>query len=51
MQHAMSNHSRMDAWIVESGAASYVYQSIRICGVKTFLKVTLGDGYEVDAKL
>ena len=53
MQHVMSSHSRMDARIVDSGATSHMcinrsgfmqYESL-----KTSLKVTLGDGYEVDA--
>ena len=47
VQHAMSNHSWMDAWIVGSGATSHMcveYESPMIS-----LKVTLGDGYEVDA--
>ena len=53
MQHVISSHSRMDAWIVDSGAASHmcINQSgfMQHKSLKKTLKVTLGDGYEVDA--
>ena len=53
VQHAMSSHSKKTAWIVDSGATCHMCndQSVFVTyeSLKTPLKVTLGDGYEVDA--
>ena len=49
----MSSHSKKTAWIVDSGATCHMCndQSVFVTyeSLKTPLKVTLGDGYEVDA--
>ena len=51
VQHAMSSHSRMDAWIVDSGATWHMcinQSGFGECeGRKISLKITLGDDYEV----
>ena len=53
VQHAMSSHSRKTAWIVDSGATCHMCNDRSVFVdfeyVETPLKVTLGDGYEVDA--
>ena len=53
VQHAMSSHSRMDAWIVDSCATSHmcIHRSgfMQYESLKTSLKVTLEDVYKVDA--
>ena len=53
VQHAMPSLSRKAAWIIDSGATCHMCNDKSLCieyeSLKTPLKVTLGDGYEVDA--
>ena len=53
VQHAMPSLSGKAAWIIDSGAMSHMCNDqsffVKYNRLKTPLKVTLGDGYEVDA--
>ena len=53
VQHVMSSHSRMDAWMVDSGATCHIYINrsglVEYESLKTSLKDMLGDSYKVNA--
>ena len=53
VQHAMPSLSGKAAWIIDSEATSHMYNDqslfVEYESLKTPMKVTLGDGYEVDA--
>ena len=53
VQHTMSSHSRKTTWIVDSGVTCHMCNDrsvfVEFESLETPLKVTLGDGYEVDA--